>query len=310
MKQLFATLTLALGLFAAASDAKLTPQEEYIHKYASIAQAEMRRTGVPASITLAQGLLESGSGKSTLAVKANNHFGIKCHKDWKGKKVYHDDDAKGECFRAYAKPEESFRDHSDFLRYNDRYKFLFDYEVSDYRSWCYGLKQAGYATDPKYAIKLIDLIETYGLGRYDVGKVDVPAPDKIEAPVKSAVQYDEEFRFKVERTVYEKNGVRFVYARRGDSYSSIASLYDLFPSEILRFNDLTQSRELKPGDLVYIARKKTRTAKGLEMYIVLEDGERLWDICQRFGVRMSSVCKRNKLDPEAELCAEQTILLR
>ena len=139
---MFATLTLALGLFAAASDAKLTPQEEYIHKYASIAQAEMRRTGVPASITLAQGLLESGSGKSTLAVKANNHFGIKCHKDWKGKKVYHDDDAKGECFRAYAKPEESFRDHSDFLRYNDRYKFLFDYEVSDYRSWCYGLKQA------------------------------------------------------------------------------------------------------------------------------------------------------------------------
>ena len=301
---------LALGLFAATSDAKLTPQEEYIHKYASIAQAEMRRTGVPASITLAQGLLESGSGKSTLAVKANNHFGIKCHKDWKGKKVYHDDDAKGECFRAYAKPEESFRDHSDFLRYNDRYKFLFDYEVSDYRSWCYGLKQAGYATDPKYAIKLIDLIETYGLGRYDVGKVDVPAPDKIEAPVKSAVQYDEEFRFKVERTVYEKNGVRFVYARRGDSYSSIASLYDLFPSEILRFNDLTQSRELKPGDLVYISRKKTRTAKGLEMYIVQEDGERLWDICQRFGVRMSSVCKRNKLDPEAELCAEQTILLR
>ena len=307
---MFATLMLALGLFAATSDAKLTPQEEYIHKYASIAQAEMRRTGVPASITLAQGLLESGSGKSTLAVKANNHFGIKCHKDWKGKKVYHDDDAKGECFRAYAKPEESFRDHSDFLRYNDRYKFLFDYEVSDYRSWCYGLKQAGYATDPKYAIKLIDLIETYGLGRYDVGKVDVPAPDKIEAPVKSAVQYDEEFRFKVERTVYEKNGVRFVYARRGDSYSSIASLYDLFPSEILRFNDLTQSRELKPGDLVYIARKKARTAKGLEMYIVQEDGERLWDICQRFGVRMSSVCKRNKLDPEAELCAEQTILLR
>ena len=310
MNKLFASLLLALGLLSAVSDAQQTPQQEYIHKYASIAQAEMRRTGVPASITLAQGLLESGAGRSTLAVKSNNHFGIKCHKNWKGKKVYHDDDAKGECFRSYSKPEESFRDHSDFLRYNDRYKFLFDYDISDYRSWCYGLKQAGYATDPKYATKLIDLIETYGLGRYDVGKVEVEAPDKIEAPVKSAIQYDEEFRFKVERTVYEKNGVRFVYARRGDSYSSIASLYDLFPSEILRFNDLTQSRELKPGDLVYIARKKTRTAKGLEMYTVQEDGERLWDICQRFGVRMSSVCKRNKLDPEAELGAEQTILLR
>ena len=209
MNKLFASLLLALGLLSAVSDAQQTPQQEYIHKYASIAQAEMRRTGVPASITLAQGLLESGAGLSTLAVKSNNHFGIKCHKNWKGKKVYHDDDAKGECFRSYSKPEESFRDHSDFLRYNDRYKFLFDYDISDYRSWCYGLKQAGYATDPKYATKLIDLIETYGLGRYDVGKVEVEAPDKIEAPVKSAIQYDEEFRFKVERTVYEKNGVRF-----------------------------------------------------------------------------------------------------
>ena len=310
MKKLFAILLLAFGAASAVSDAKLTAQEEYIHKYASIAQAEMRRTGVPASITLAQGLLESGSGKSTLAVKANNHCGIKCHKNWTGRKVYHDDDAKGECFRAYSKPEESFRDHSDFLRYNDRYKFLFDYDISDYRSWCYGLKQAGYATDPKYATKLIDLIETYGLGRYDVGKVEVASPDKLEAPVKSEIHYNEEFRFKVERTVYEKNGVRFVYARRGDTYASIASLYDLFPSEILRFNDLRQERELAPGELVYIARKKARTAKGLDMYIVQEDGEQLWDICQRFGVRMESVRKRNKLTPDTELVAEQELSLR
>ena len=307
---MFAILLLAFGAASAVSDAKLTAQEEYIHKYASIAQAEMRRTGVPASITLAQGLLESGSGKSTLATTANNHFGIKCHKNWTGRKVYHDDDAKGECFRAYSKPEESFRDHSDFLRYNDRYKCLFDYDISDYRSWCYGLKQAGYATDPKYATKLIDLIETYGLGRYDVGKVEVASPDKLEAPVKSEIHYNEEFRFKVERTVYEKNGVRFVYARRGDTYASIASLYDLFPSEILRFNDLRQERELAPGELVYIARKKARTAKGLDMYIVQEDGEQLWDICQRFGVRVESVRKRNKLTPDTELVAEQELSLR
>ena len=307
---MFASLLLALGLLSAVSDAQQTPQQEYIHKYASIAQAEMRRTGVPASITLAQGLLESGAGLSTLAVKSNNHFGIKCHKNWKGKKVYHDDDAKGECFRSYSKPEESFRDHSDFLRYNDRYKFLFDYDISDYRSWCYGLKQAGYATDPKYATKLIDLIETYGLGRYDVGKVEVEAPDKIEAPVKSAIQYDEEFRFKVERTVYEKNGVRFVYARRGDTYASIASLYDLFPSEILRFNDLAKTEDLKPGDIVYLSRKKSRTAKGLDMYIVQEEGESLWAICQRFAVRKASVMKRNSITDGTVLAEGQEIRLR
>ena len=141
-------------------------QEAYIEKYAQIAVDEMFRSGVPASITLAQGMLESSYGQSELAVKGNNHFGIKCH-DWKGPRMFYDDDRRGECFRKYKSPELSFQDHSDFLRYRDRYKFLFDLKITDYKGWAYGLKRAGYATDPKYPHKLIDLIETYDLSRFD-----------------------------------------------------------------------------------------------------------------------------------------------
>lgn len=143
-----------------------SPQERYIQKYYKTAIREMYRSGVPASITLAQGLLESNAGRSKLSSKGNNHFGIKCH-DWKGKRMFVDDDKKGECFRVYSNPEESFRDHSDFLRYRDRYKFIFQNKITDYKSWAYGLKKAGYATDPAYARKLIKLIEDYNLGQYD-----------------------------------------------------------------------------------------------------------------------------------------------
>ena len=157
MKKILA-LVLAAVCFIASAD---SAQEKYIAKYADIAVAEMQRTGVPASITLAQGLLESGAGLSTLATKGNNHFGIKCHNDWTGKRMYHDDDRKGECFRVYKSAEDSFRDHSDFLRYYDRYKSLFDLDPKDYRAWAKGLKKAGYATDPAYAAKLVKTIEDY-----------------------------------------------------------------------------------------------------------------------------------------------------
>jgi LysM repeat protein len=160
-------LTFCISLVASASPTEKTPQEKYIEKYAPLAVSEMYRSGVPASITLAQGLLESGNGQSELARKSNNHFGIKCHNNWQGGRVYHDDDAKGECFRKYSDPSDSYRDHSDFLRFRDRYKFLFDYRVTDYKSWAHGLKKAGYATDPAYPKKLIKLIEEYDLNQYD-----------------------------------------------------------------------------------------------------------------------------------------------
>ena len=163
-----------------------TPQERYIQKWAPTAVREMYRSGVPASITLAQGILESRYGLSPLASEGNNHFGIKCHKDWKGKTMRYDDDAKGECFRVYDSADESFQDHSDFLRYRDRYKFLFDLKTTDYKGWAYGLKKAGYATDPHYPAKLIKYIEDYKLYEYD--RMTPEESDRLEEAVENIVE--------------------------------------------------------------------------------------------------------------------------
>ena len=146
---------------------KISDINEYIKRFSEVAQEEMKRYKIPASITLAQGILESGVGGGRLALKANNHFGIKCHKEWKGKKIYHDDDKKGECFRVYKNPNSSYRDHSVFLSERSRYDFLFNYNITNYKAWAKGLKKAGYATDPKYPDKLIEIIERYKLYRYD-----------------------------------------------------------------------------------------------------------------------------------------------
>ena len=191
-----AIFTIALTAFANPSADK-SPQTRYVEKYSLLAVDEMYRSGVPASITLAQGLLESRYGLSELATTGNNHFGIKCHNDWQGGKVYHDDDRKGECFRKYDSPEQSFRDHSDFLRYRDRYKFLFDLEVNDYKGWAYGLKKAGYATDPAYPAKLIKLIEDYRLYMYDIAPSDYGSyeADDVE-DYAEAVKRDEDRRKK------------------------------------------------------------------------------------------------------------------
>lgn len=303
----------------------VTPQEDYIRKYSATAVREMYRSGVPASITLAQGLLESRYGQSELAVKGNNHFGIKCH-DWTGKKMYYDDDAKGECFRVYASADESFRDHSDFLRYRDRYKFLFDYDVTDYKSWAHGLKKAGYATDPAYPSKLIKIIEDYQLYDYDTMTSAAPdesgketgkkaerrkrqkksdgakqetavipeSPHSIEEPRRlTQEELGEKFSFSLSRKIYSVNGVKFVYANEGETYSSIASRYDLFPKEILRFNDAVANRALMTGEVVYIQAKKTKAARGMDKYISDEGGETMRDLSQRFGLKLKNLCKMN-----------------
>lgn len=304
-------LLLALCVAVAAAD---NPYEKYIKKYSSVAVSEMHRTGVPASITLAQGLLESAAGMSTLASKSNNHFGIKCHSDWKGKKTYKDDDKAGECFRVYPNASASFKDHSDFLRYQDRYKSLFDLEPTDYKGWATGLKKAGYATDPKYAEKLIKIIEDYHLTDYDVrAKDDIPEPPLvIEQPVEvvKAAEVREEVRFSLSRDVYEINGVPCIFAVAGDTYASIAATYDLFTGEILRFNDLKSDSELYPGEVVYIQAKKNKGARGLDKYIAGPDGESLRDIAQRFGVRLSALCKLNGLRGDSVPAEGDTILLR
>ena len=302
---LFSALAL---LFAADAG----PYEKYIEKYSSIAVSEMRRSGVPASITLAQGLLESAAGQSTLATKANNHFGIKCHSDWKGKKTYRDDDKANECFRVYSNAAASFKDHSDFLRYQDRYKSLFDLEPTDYKGWARGLKKAGYATDRQYADKLIKLIEDYELYRFDSESGEVPeTPHAIEAPEEvMAAPAREEVRFSLSRKIYKINGVPCVYAVQGDTYESIAASNSLFPGEILRFNDLKKTEELLPGTVVYIQSKKSKAAKGLDKYIIGEDGESLREISQRFAVKMRSIERRNKLKKGEPLVQEQVLRLR
>ena len=318
MKKIFAALLALMCLTAAAQ----TPQEKYIQKYAPIAVKEMHRSGVPASITLAQGILESGSGLSELATKGNNHFGIKCHKDWTGKRMYMDDDRKGECFRVYRKAEDSFRDHSDFLRYRDRYKFLFDLRPTDYKGWAYGLKKAGYATDPKYPAKLIKYIEDYNLARYDKkgaleGSKVPEAPHKIEEPVvvrpaRSGVDVpvSEEFRFNLDTPLYSVNGVPFIYSSKGQTYASIAAEHQLFKSEILRFNDLKEDRELLPGTIVYLASKKNKAQAGLDMYIVEKDGEDFHAICQRFAVKEKAIIRKNKLSSPVRLRAGDELKLR
>jgi len=408
MKKAFLSVVLMLGAIAAMAQ---TPQMDYIRKWAPTAVKEMYRSGVPASITLAQGLLESRYGLSPLAAEGNNHFGIKCHNNWTGDTMSYDDDEKGECFRKYPSAEDSFSDHSDFLRYRDRYKFLFDFKTSDYKAWAYGLKKAGYATDPQYPQKLIKNIEDYKLYEYDkmtisdfenfeelaeeevvaekpadtgkekvetpkearetvasekkadqtkaeskverkserkaerkaekksektaktsrsqrrsagtkasrrlfnkkseeegvkdTGKVtreyeEVPAqipasPLSLEEPKKVDKSKYEEFHFSLSREMYSRNGVPYITSIEGETYSSIAESNGLFLRELLRYNDLESDTELLPGTIVYLQPKKNHSEKGLDKYIVDSDSENLRDICQRFGVKMSSVIKMNSL---------------
>ena len=295
LKRAFGAILLVWMCLPVHSDIK-EDHKAYIRKYAETAVSEMYRSGIPASITLGQGLLESGAGKSYLAVEGNNHFGIKCH-NWKGAKIYADDDKAHECFRKYRSADESYRDHSDFLRYNDRYKFLFDLESGDYKAWAYGLKKAGYATDPDYAAKLIKLIEDYRLWEYD-GTVSAQpslpeSPSRIETPEQLDEKKIETFSFNLTRKLYSLNGVAFVYAEKGDSYASIAGEYHLFKKEILKFNDVSSDAELHPGDIVYLQKKKNKAAKDLDKH-VWTDGDDLWKLSQRYAVRLSSLKKLNK----------------
>ncbi|MBQ9184914.1 MAG: glucosaminidase domain-containing protein [Bacteroidales bacterium] len=283
----------AVGLGAATTGD--TPQQKYIDKYKDMAVREMHRSGVPASITLAQGMLESRNGLSDLAAKGNNHFGIKCH-GWRGKTMKVDDDKRNECFRVYDDAEQSFQDHSSFLRSRDRYKFLFDLDPTDYKSWAYGLKDAGYATDPGYGNKLVKLIEDYQLYRFDTGE-DIPAsPHKLEAPVEiKPGDARQTFSFPLSRQLYSQNGVPFLYSVEGETYDDIAREYDLFRKEILKYNDLKIAEPLEPGTIVYLQAKKKDAAKGVDLYTVGEDGESLREISQRFGIKLSALLKKNKL---------------
>lgn len=278
---------------------------QYIEKYSGMAVAEMLRTGIPASITLAQACIESGDGNSKLAVEGNNHFGIKCHNIWDGGKIYKDDETANECFRSYASVEESFNDHSDFLRFRDRYSALFDLERTDYKGWAYGLKKSGYATAPDYAQRLIKIIEDNNLQRFD--KLDNRLADEIpptpQAAAASYVIKPKEgttlYKISLYRDVFEQNGVAYIIANERDTYKYLADEYNLFKKELLMFNDLTHEDELHAGTRVYLERKKHESARHLDKHYV-EEGETMYSLSQRYAVRLKDLYRHNGMKPGTE----------
>lgn len=259
----------------------------YINKYSDLAVDEMKKHKIPASITLAQGILESGAGQSTLARKSNNHFGIKCGSNWRGKTVRHDDDARNECFRAYSHPRESYEDHSKFLANGARYAFLFKLDITDYKGWARGLKKAGYATDPSYANRLITIIEDYELYKYDKkGGKGKSSSSKSETKV-STYQHQ----------IYLSNDLAYIVARDGDTFKGLGKETGVSWRKLIKYNDLHEGYTLTNGDIIYLCKKNTKAAKKYTVHIV-RDGDSMHGIAQMYGIRLKNLYKMNKKDPD------------
>jgi len=312
-------LTLAFWLCVAPSmifsqTAKIT-YEEYIAKYSATAIANMKQYRIPASITLAQALLESGAGNSDLARNANNHFGIKCHKGWTGETYLKDDDAKNECFRKYKDPSESFNDHALFLSTRSRYASLFELEITDYKGWAHGLKAAGYATNPKYAERLIDLIGRYDLAKFDTAdttpkanprkrkreKVEhakpTPAPQEKTSP-SGTIQG---------RQIQMNNGVKYMVVREGETLKTMADDIQLRTWMLRKYNDLGNNDTIYKGDKIYLQSKKRKAQA--ERHTV-KPGETLHAISQQHGIKLKSLCKMNQLSPDVTVTPGTILKMR
>lgn len=259
----------------------MTSYNKYVKQYSDLAVAHMHKYGIPASITLAQGLLESGAGQSQLARKSNNHFGIKCHSDWRGGKVYHDDDRRGECFRKYKRVEDSYADHSNFLTKHSRYERLFKLKISDYKGWARGLQKCGYATDRAYANKLIKVIEDYELYRFD----------SVRKGKKKARTVPSKFA----RDIYRTHGLIYVIARDNDSFDQIAADLDFKVKKLIKYNEVPEDYPLQKGDIVYLEKKKSKADKPYYDHVV-QIGESMHSIAQRYGISIKSLYKMNKKD--------------
>lgn len=306
---------------------------DYIERYKDIAMEEMQKDKIPASITLAQGILESGNGQSKLAKQGNNHFGIKCHSDWKGKRMHQDDDAPNECFRVYDNAEDSYRDHSKFLKNGTRYKSLFDLSITDYKGWAKGLKKAGYATLPTYATVLINLIETYDLQQYDQmvvsGKFKKKSPKAVEKPAKpvkpaknkkikgNAKSYavpDLENRKAIEVTashhyIKENFGVEFIVTKENDNLSSLAKELKMYEYQLIKYNNLGSKRTFSEGEILYIQPKRRRAPSGYNVHVV-KYGETLDDISNLYAVRLDRLYKMNGFDKTYLISVGEEIKLR
>lgn len=285
-------------------------RKEYIGKYQLLAIQEMNRSGIPASIKMAQACLESADGNSELAKKSNNHFGIKCKKNWKGKKVYYDDDRKNECFRKYKTVEDSYIDHTEFLMNNSRYASLFALKSDDYKGWARGLKKAGYATARHYDKRLIEIIEKNKLHRLDLkisyNQMAVYENSNVHNPNFSTSLTINPFQ---SRELIVINGVQAVIARKNDTYALIAAETGKKAWELRSFNEVQRRYEPREYEVVYIERKKRKTPKSKKFHTVGK-GETLHFIAQMYGIKLRPLYRRNRMKINQPINAGQKIALR
>lgn len=313
---------LMITLFAN-SQTKMS-RKEYIDTYKTIAIREMHRSGIPASITMAQGCLESGNGNSALARKSNNHFGIKCRNDWKGARVYHHDDKLNECFRKYRTVEESYIDHTDFLVQNTRYGALFSLSHTDYVAWARGLKAAGYATDPKYAERLIKIIKDEQLHLLDDISIDQLAESydttmntsNDELPFAGArdkvIKSIESIRLNpfANREIKNINGLDAITARADDTYESIAREFELKNWEVHHYNDLDRDEvQPKVNEIIYLERKRYNAPKGYDFHVA-KPGESMWSISQKYGMKLSRLYRLNRMEKNEQVKTGTRLYLR
>jgi hypothetical protein len=294
----FIAIALLLGLWTALPS---FPQRNnaaylsYIERYKDVAVAQMLHYRIPASITLAQGLLESGAGLSPLATQSNNHFGIKCGGTWTGPTTYKDDDAQGECFRKYKDPMESYEDHSLFLVNRQRYAPLFALSPKDYRGWAQGLKQAGYATNPAYAQNLINIIEQYNLDRFDDFALGQQAPFQPSRPGFIPVGPQSGW----EHTIFKNNNNYYLVARDGDTFKQIAAETGVSVRKLIRYNELYKDYVLRQGDIIYMEKKHRKAERVYRNHPhIVNAGESLYTISQEYGIRLKYLYRMNHLDKE------------
>ena len=298
IKKIIYLLTMVAGICGSVVAQTITP-DQYIEKYKDLAINEMKRMGVPAAITLAQGLLETENGNSVLVKKSNNHFGIKCKSSWTSDAVTHDDDAPGECFRSYKDAEASYRDHSNYLRGKEWYAFLFTLDPTDYKGWAKGLRKAGYATNPKYPDILIKNIEQYNLQQYslmgakDLAKIETGRyqDDKEPATEKPSDSNDPNVPAEA-NTINYINGHKYINAQKGTSLLAIATSNDIDLSKLLAFNDLEEDGILKNDQIVFL-QKKSKT--GQQDFYLVQQQEPVYDIAQKKGIQLKYLLLYNTI---------------
>jgi hypothetical protein len=322
LRQTFLILSVLAGTLSSFAQQREVIRQ-YVTQYKDIAISEMQRTGIPASITLAQGIHETLAGTSDLVQKSNNHFGIKCKANWTGETVSHDDDARGECFRKYNNAEDSYRDHSDFLKGSPRYASLFTLDPTDYEGWAQGLKKAGYATNPKYPIVLVKLIEDYQLQDYTMIALGKKSPDDIltakttntEAAVQvvseikqpEAAPEPEKIPVSYPAGVFEINDTKVVFVKTGTPFLFVAQQNSLPLARIFEFNEMKQSETAETDQLIFLQRK--RKAGKTDFHIV-QTGESLHDIAQAEGIRLESLMEYNMLKDDQQPAVGEKLSLR